>query len=255
MRPSLSHPPRSAQAAARTPSRGEAASCAAFDTPIYVPQPESAAVAGAVDLMHTGEESEDDSFGGSPQLPEAARRKSTGEYDAEDDAEDDADFSDDDDALPPNGEVSKYTFFARLTHYMEGAKITQQNRKAVEIAILVEAGTSVRNMDAMKKTKREEKLFSKYVSIINEIEDDRFGDDSVRRDMLHKYKGAKAPHSGANLLRKLDLEMRDIRKFAAKFPGFNNPAELPSGTTQLRHMKKPVIAKLWRNHYPVMSSV
>jgi hypothetical protein len=44
---------------------------------------------------------------------------------------------------------------------MEGAKITQQNSKAVEIAILVEAGTSVRNMDAMKKTKREEKLFSK----------------------------------------------------------------------------------------------
>ncbi len=138
---------------------------------------------------------------------------------------------------------------------MEGAKITQQNRKAVEIAILVEAGTYVRNMDAMKKTKREEKLFSKYLSIINEIEDDRFEYDSVHRDMLHKYKGAKLPLSGANLLRKLDLEMRDIQKFAAKFPGFNNPAELPSGTTQLRHMKKPVIAKLWRNHYPVMSSV
>ena len=49
--------------------------------------------------------------------------------------------------------------------------------------------------------------------------------------------------------------MRDIWKFAAKFPGFNNPAELPSETTQLRHMKKPVITKLWRNLYPVMSSV
>ena len=120
---------------------------------------------------------------------------------------------------------------------------------------MVEAGTSVQNMDAMKKTKREEKLFSKYVSIIYEIEDDCFEDDSVRRDMLHKYKGAKVALSGANLLRKLDAEMRDIRKFAAKFPGFNNPAELPSGTTQLRQMKKPVITKLWRNFYLVKSSV
>ena len=73
MRPSLSRP-RSAEAAARTPSCDEAASRtpsdAAFCTPNYAPQPESAAVARAVDLMHTGEESEDDSFGGSPQLPD-----------------------------------------------------------------------------------------------------------------------------------------------------------------------------------------
>jgi hypothetical protein len=136
---------------------------------------------------------------------------------------------DEEDDLPPDSEVSTYTFFAQLNHYMEGAKIGNQNRKAVEISILVEAGTCVRNMDAMKKTQREDKLFSKYVSIINEIEDDCFEDDSVRADMLQRYKGAKAALSGANLLRKLDAEMRDIRKFAAKFPGFNNPAELPSG--------------------------
>jgi hypothetical protein len=155
VRPSFSRP-RSVEDAARTPSCDEAASRtpsdAAFRTPNYAPQPESAAAARAIDLMHTGEESEDDGFGGSPQLPDfrdegVARRKSTGEYDTEDDAEDDADFNDkdedDDDDLPPDGEVSTYTFFARLTHYMEGAKITQQNRKAVEIVILVEAGTSV----------------------------------------------------------------------------------------------------------------
>jgi hypothetical protein len=40
-----------------------APSDAAFRTPNYAPQPESAAVARAVDLMHTGEESEDDGFG------------------------------------------------------------------------------------------------------------------------------------------------------------------------------------------------
>ncbi len=91
------------------------------------PQPESAAVARAVGPMHTGEESKDDGFGGSLQLPNfrderVAHRKSAGEYDAEDDEEDDADFNlddggrdkdkDDDDGLPPDREVNTYTFFA-----------------------------------------------------------------------------------------------------------------------------------------------
>ena len=108
------------------------------------PQPESAAVARAVDPMHTSRESEDDGFGSSPQLFDfrdegAAHRKSTKQDDAEDDAvkddaEDDVDFDigldlgdaghgedpshvlpvgiitdygkDDDDNLPPDKEVS-----------------------------------------------------------------------------------------------------------------------------------------------------
>jgi hypothetical protein len=107
-------------------------------------------------------------------------------------------------------------------------------------------------MDPMKKLKRSEVLLSKYMNIINDIEDVHFEDDSVQADTLNGYKGAKKELLGPNLLRKLDAEMRDVRKFAAKFPGFNNPSELPSGTTQLRHMKKPVIIKLWKKKYPVM---
>ena len=38
---------------------------------------------------------------------------------------------------------------------MDGATINQQNRKAVEIAMLVEAFTKVRDMDLMKKATRE----------------------------------------------------------------------------------------------------
>ena len=60
-----------------------------------------------------------------------------------------------DDWGPTDGEVSKYLFHQRLMHYMDGALIDQQNRKAVELAILVEAGTKVRDMDPMKKTTRE----------------------------------------------------------------------------------------------------
>ena len=101
---------------------------------------------------------------------------------------------------------------------MDGLKISQQNRKAVELVILVKAGTTVRNMDPMKKSSREEVLLRKYMQIINEIEDIHFEDESVQAGMLAGYKGAKKSLTGATLLRKLEFEMKDIRKFVAKFP-------------------------------------
>jgi hypothetical protein len=131
----------------------------------------------------------------------------------------------DDDLGPTDGEVSKYSFFQRLIHYMDGNKIDQQNRKAVELAILVEAGTVVRNMDPMKKATREQVLLRKYIEIIQEIEDGCFEDATIRCDMLSGYKGGKARQglSGANLLRKLEREMTDVRKFAVRFPGVVTP--------------------------------
>jgi len=68
---------------------------------------------------------------------------------------------DDEDDFPTDREVSKYSFHQRLIHYMDGALIDQQNRKAVELAILVEAGTKVRDMDPMKKATREQVLHRK----------------------------------------------------------------------------------------------
>ncbi len=41
------------------------------------------------------------------------------------------DYNDDDDILT-DAKVSKFTFHQRLNHYMNGVKISQQNRKAVE---------------------------------------------------------------------------------------------------------------------------
>jgi hypothetical protein len=162
---------------------------------------------------------------------------------------------DGEDDFPTDGEVSKYSFHQRLVHYMDGALIDQQNRKAVELAILVEAGTKVRDMDPMKKATREQVLHRKYLEIINELEDNCFKDTAIRTDMTTMFKGGKARQglSGSNLLRKLEREMTEVRKFAVKFPGFNNPAGLPSGLTQLRDMKAPVVAKLWKTKYPVMS--
>jgi hypothetical protein len=42
---------------------------------------------------------------------------------------------------------------------MEGNKISESNRAAVELCILSEAGAFVRNMDPMKKDKKERVFF------------------------------------------------------------------------------------------------
>jgi len=73
-----------------------------------------------------------------------------------------------------DNEVSKYSFYSRLTRYMEGHKISESNRTAVEICLLSEAGAFVQNMDPMKKDIKERAFFAKYISIVNEIEDNQF---------------------------------------------------------------------------------
>jgi len=55
---------------------------------------------------------------------------------------------------------------------MEGHKISESNRAAVEICLLSDAGAFVRNMDPMKKDIKERASFAKYILIVNEIEDE-----------------------------------------------------------------------------------
>ena len=51
-------------------------------------------------------------------------------------------------------EVSKYGFYDRLEHYMERKLIKEENRKPVELAVMVDAGTNVREMGVMTKELR-----------------------------------------------------------------------------------------------------
>jgi hypothetical protein len=90
----------------------------------------------------------------------------------------------DDNNLLTNTKVSKYSFYQRLTLYMGRVKINEQNKKAVQLVILVEAGTAIQNKDPMKKSMRKEVLLRKYMQIINESEDLQFKDESVRAGML-----------------------------------------------------------------------
>jgi hypothetical protein len=117
---------------------------------------------------------------------------------------------------------------------------------------LSEAGAFVRNIDPMKKDKKESAFFAKYLSIIDEIEDDQFKNaETVRENMCRMYKGAKEIKFSEESVAEIRRRLTCLRTFAKKIPGIGNLAELPSGSTQLRHMKMPLVQSLWKEKYPV----
>ena len=68
------------------------------------------------------------------------------------------------DDMPTDAEASNYSFLDRLEHYMERALITEDNCKAVELAIMVEAGTTAREMDPMKKEVEEKAFLNSFTA-------------------------------------------------------------------------------------------
>lgn len=146
-------------------------------------------------------------------------------------------------------EVSKYSFFDRLEHYMERMPIKDSNRKSVELAIMVEAGSAVREMSTMKKDQRATSFLHEYLDILANIPDSRFDEPITRRNMEQRFKGMRSGEMTAeNMLRKYETEMTTLKKFSYKFGNLSN---LPSGTTQLQQMRKPIVAKLWVEKFPV----
>ncbi len=71
---------------------------------------------------------------------------------------------------------------------MEPALNSEENLKAVELAIMIEAGTTVREIFLMKKEAMEKVFLNSYVRIIQEIPDDRFDQVSVCPAMLLAYR-------------------------------------------------------------------
>jgi hypothetical protein len=74
---------------------------------------------------------ESPSFSITNSIDNAAGDQDSEGYDFESDAKTDA-------------EVSRFSFFDRLEHYMEHMQICMENLKAVELTLMVEAGSSVR---------------------------------------------------------------------------------------------------------------
>jgi len=88
--------------------------------------------------------------------------------------------------------------------------------------------------------------------IRHEIEDDQFEDkEFLRENMCRRYKVAKKENYAQSLWWKYETELTCLQTFAKKKTGIGNLAELPSGSTQLRHTKKPLVELLWKEKYPV----
>ncbi len=151
-----------------------------------------------------------------------------------------------------NAQASEFLFVECLLHYMDPQLIENGNWKAVELAIMVEAGTRIREMDPMKKEEKERAFLSEYMNIILEILDGNFGGTSVRQAMLISYKGARKKElDGGQMWRYYKDQLNELRKFTYKFPGVRSISKLPSGATQVNQMKLPHIIKLWKEKYPV----
>jgi predicted TIM-barrel fold metal-dependent hydrolase len=94
---------------------------------------------------------------------------------------------------------------------MERELIKEENRKSVELAIMVEVGAIVHEMGVMTKELRANRFHSEYVSIIAEIPDTCFEDDSLHASMQHRFKGMrKGEMSAENLLRKYESELTTL---------------------------------------------
>jgi len=150
-----------------------------------------------------------------------------------------------------DAEASKYDFLQRLKHYMNNNKITMQNRQSVEIAIMIEAGTIIRNGNTIKKNDRAKEYYDVYIRTINEIDNNEFEDKTVYDSMILSYHGAKSDNEGNMLLRKLAIVMTEVKKFAYKFPGIGSLTQLPSGSNQISDMMRPYVIQLWSKKYPV----
>ncbi len=107
--------------------------------------------------------------------------------------------------VPTNNTVSKYSFFEQLKHYMEGNKITEGNHTAVELCILVEAGAAVRGINPMKKEKKELVYFTKYMAVLDKIEDYMFASDYLHDSICVRYKNARKDNTSTSLWRKYEV--------------------------------------------------
>jgi hypothetical protein len=76
---------------------------------------------------------------------------------------------------------------------------------------MVEAGANVREMGVMTKELRANRFHSEYISIITEIPDTHFEDDSLRASMQHHFKGMrKGEMSADHLLPKYESELTTL---------------------------------------------
>jgi hypothetical protein len=95
---------------------------------------------------------------------------------------------------------------------MNGEKIFHSNCKAVELVILIKAGTYVFGLNPMRKAQMGEIILTKYQGLIESIEDYHFLCETVCDGMLKGYKGAKKSLTGETLWWKMEKEMTQVKR-------------------------------------------
>ncbi len=125
------------------------------------------ATAAAIKANHSASSISSASSSSSPlSSQECGGEKTAGEYtvpyppagsppfglDGDDDIIDTKDDEEDLFVCVTDAKASTYSFVERLSHYMERHIICDGNRKAVELAIMIEAGSMVREWHQMKST-------------------------------------------------------------------------------------------------------
>ena len=119
-------------------------------------------------------------------------------------------------------EVSKYSFFEWLEHYMEHVSIGQENRGMVELAKMVEAGTIVREMGTMTKERRESVFYEEYhMSLLSEIPNEMLADETTCHAMKTRLKGMqKGDMNANNLLCKYKTKVTALKNLLMAFQVF-----------------------------------
>ena len=106
----------------------------------------------------------------------------------------------------------------------------------------------------MKKEERERLFLSEYMNNFRTIPDSNFESAGICTKMLCYFKGAcQKEMDGGQMWRYYENELNEVNKFAYKFLGVGNISQLPSGTNQLRQMRRSMVLKSWREKHPVSS--
>ena len=124
---------------------------------------------------------------------------------------------------------------------MGGNKISEANCGAVDVCISVEAGAAVCSMDPMKRRRRRMHFTT---SIWVASKKSRTTNFMMRPFAMQGVVATRKKQQYEFILTKLC-------NFTKKLPGVVSLSELPGGLNQLRHMKIPLVQKLWIEKHPV----
>ena len=138
-----------------------------------------------------------------------------------------------------------YDFFERVWHWMSPTTIiTEKNRRAVEICILLEAGQAVDEGATTDENRLHENMRVIYTRLLRDIPSDHFESDAVYDAMMLQLKGGKEPSfSGKMLWRQQKEARKNVRSLAAEMPGAASFNSLPSGNSLRDAMKKLICKK------------